>query len=192
MILVSACLLGVNCRYDGKNNYNSELASRIAQGHLLPICPEQLGGLPTPRIPAEIIGGNANDLLDAYPFILEDDDNNIKLNIADNLSLEDLAADNLDPISVRVVNEAGKDLTANFLIGACEVSRLAKRAGVRAAILKARSPSCGCGQIYNGAFSNCMVNGDGITAALLQKQGIKVYTEEEITPEFLDHLLADS
>ncbi len=192
MILVSSCLLGVNCRYDGKNNYNSALAGRIAQGRLLPVCPEQLGGLPTPRIPAEIIGGTASDLLKAYPFILEDDGNNIKLNIADNLNQEALAADNQDSASVRVVNEAGKDLTANFLKGACEVSRLAKRAGARAAILKARSPSCGCGQIYNGTFSNCMVNGDGITAALLQKEGIKVYTEEEITPELLDELMADS
>lgn len=192
MILVSSCLLGVNCRYDGKNNFNSELAGRIAQGHLLPICPEQLGGLPTPRIPAEIIGGTARDLLDAYPFILEDDVDNIKSNIEESLNPEDLAADSQDSISVRVVNEAGKDITANFLKGAREVSRLAKRAGARAAILKARSPSCGCGQIYNGTFSNCKVSGDGITAALLKKQGIKVYTEEQITPELLDQLLADS
>jgi len=192
MILVSSCLLGVNCRHDGKNNYNSELASRIARGRFLPVCPEQLGGLPTPRIPAEITGGTASDILDAYPFILKDDGNNIKSNIADNLTLEALAADNRDSMSVRVVNEAGKDLTANFLKGACEVSRLAQRAGARAAILKARSPSCGCGQIYNGTFSNCMVNGDGITAAFLQRQGIKVYTEEQITPELLDQLLADS
>lgn len=56
-ILVSACLLGVNCRYDGKNNKNSELCLIMNKYNLIPICPEQLGGMTTPRLPSEIIGG---------------------------------------------------------------------------------------------------------------------------------------
>ena len=56
-ILVSACLLGVNCKYSGKNNRNENVL-RLAEKHtLIPVCPEQLGGLPTPRYPSEICGG---------------------------------------------------------------------------------------------------------------------------------------
>jgi len=55
MILVSACLAGVKCRYDGKDNANTKVIDLVKKGIALPICPEQLGGLQTPRIPAEII-----------------------------------------------------------------------------------------------------------------------------------------
>ena len=56
-IMVSACLLGENCKYNGGNNYTPELV-RLLEGHtVIPVCPEVLGGLPTPRIPAEIVNG---------------------------------------------------------------------------------------------------------------------------------------
>ena len=56
-IMVSACLLGENCKYNGGNNRNPELL-RLLSGHtVIPVCPEVLGGLPTPRIPAEIVNG---------------------------------------------------------------------------------------------------------------------------------------
>ena len=56
-IMVSACLLGENCKYNGGNNRNPELL-RLLSGHtLIPVCPEVLGGLPTPRVPAEIVNG---------------------------------------------------------------------------------------------------------------------------------------
>ncbi|MDR1774235.1 MAG: DUF523 domain-containing protein [Clostridioides sp.] len=54
MILVSACLLGVNCKYSGKNNFNIEVNKYLEDKEFVPICPEQLGGLATPRLPAEI------------------------------------------------------------------------------------------------------------------------------------------
>ena len=53
-ILVSSCLLGINCRYNGGHNQNEALMSGMAQFNLIPVCPEQLGGLPTPRLPCEI------------------------------------------------------------------------------------------------------------------------------------------
>ena len=56
-ILVSACLLGIPCRYDGKSVASGSVLSLAASHHLVPVCPEQLGGLPTPRQPAEISGG---------------------------------------------------------------------------------------------------------------------------------------
>ena len=54
VIAVSACLLGYNCKYDGQNNLNTELIASLRGKKVLPICPEVLGGLPTPRIPSEI------------------------------------------------------------------------------------------------------------------------------------------
>lgn len=55
-ILVSACLLGVNCTYNQSNNLNKKIIALSKTSNLIPICPEQLGGLPTPRTPSEIIG----------------------------------------------------------------------------------------------------------------------------------------
>ena len=54
MIFVSACLAGINCKYNGSNNYNETIFNLVKEGKAIPICPEQLGGLPTPRVPAEI------------------------------------------------------------------------------------------------------------------------------------------
>lgn len=54
MILVSACLCGINCKYNGKNNYDEKLFNLVKEGKAIPVCPEQLGGLSTPRIPSEI------------------------------------------------------------------------------------------------------------------------------------------
>lgn len=63
MYLISACLCGVNCKYNGLNNYNEICEKLLASGKVILVCPEQLGGLPTPRIPSEIIG-NSLDILD--------------------------------------------------------------------------------------------------------------------------------
>lgn len=56
-ILVSACLLGENCKYNGGNNYSEKLAEYLKGHEVIPVCPEVLGGLPIPRIPAEICNG---------------------------------------------------------------------------------------------------------------------------------------
>ncbi len=55
-ILVSACLLGENCKYNGKNNFNSLVAELANSFEIIPICPEVFGGLTTPRLPSEING----------------------------------------------------------------------------------------------------------------------------------------
>lgn len=56
MILVSACLVGLHCRYDGKTSVNDELVELVLKGEAIPVCPEMMGGLPVPRIPAERVG----------------------------------------------------------------------------------------------------------------------------------------
>lgn len=74
----------------------------------------------------------------------------------------------------------GRDVTENFLSGSKISLDVAVQKGCKMAVLKANSPSCGCGRIYDGSFSKRLVNGDGITAALFKKNGIKVITEKEI------------
>ena len=136
-ILVSACLLGIRCRYDGDSNFCPQLETLLQHHHLIPVCAEQLGGLPTPRIPAERRGET-------------------------------------------VVTRDGRDVTTQFTAGAQEVLRLAKIYRCEMAILKARSPSCGHGTIYDGTFTGTLAPGNGVAAALLLEKGIAVYGESQI------------
>lgn len=80
----------------------------------------------------------------------------------------------------RVVEFDGNDVTRYFVDGAEEVLKLAKLFNIKEAILKQRSPSCGSGQIYDGTFSKRLTKGDGVTTALLKRNGIKVISEEEL------------
>ena len=108
-VLVSACLLGLACRYDGKGKTYGQLEGLERACALIPACPEQLGGLATPRPPAERRG-------------------------------------------CRVETEAGTDVTAQYERGAAQALFLAEKYGCRLALLKEKSPSCGCGRVYDGTF----------------------------------------
>lgn len=136
-IFVSACLAGVNCKYDGGNNENIKIMELLRNGNVILVCPEQLGGLPTPRVPAE-------------------------------------------RLNEQVVTKDSHDVTAEYNRGANEVLKLAKKLNIKKAILKSRSPSCGKDKIYDGTFSHMLTDRDGVTAELLRKNGIEVYTEEDI------------
>jgi uncharacterized protein YbbK (DUF523 family) len=140
--LVSACLLGIACRFDG-------LATR---GKVITICPEVAGGLPCPRLPAEIEEAFAG--LDGHAV--------------------------LDG-RTRVVRSDGVDVTAQFVKGAQAALALAHRLGIRRAILKANSPSCGTGRIHEGRFNGKLVPGDGVSAALLKRSGIQAITEMDLS-----------
>ncbi len=83
----------------------------------------------------------------------------------------------------RVITKSGKDVTASFIKGAEQVLGLAKLFGIKKVILKQKSPSCGCGKIYDGTFSKTIIKGDGVTSALLKKNGIEVMTEEDFLLE---------
>lgn len=74
----------------------------------------------------------------------------------------------------------GKDVTAEYHLGAQKALELVQKHNIRVAILKARSPSCGSKQIYDGTHSKKLIDGMGITAALLIKHGVKVFDESEI------------
>jgi uncharacterized protein YbbK (DUF523 family) len=147
LVLVSACLAGCACRYDGGANPTSEVARLVAEGRAIQVCPEEDGGLPTPRPPAEIVGGDGHDVLEGR---------------------------------ARVMTKDGTDVTDIYLTGARIALERARAAGVTKAILKARSPSCGKGAIYDGTFTRTRATGDGVTAALLMRNGIEVVTERDI------------
>jgi len=136
-IIVSACLAGIYCRYNGEIQPVEPVVDLVRQGLAIPFCPEAHGGLPTPRPPCEIING-------------------------------------------RVINTKGVDQTEEFQRGAEEGLRLAKLIGCQEAILKANSPTCGSGEIYDGTFSGTRIPGDGFFAAILKKNGITVRTENEL------------
>jgi len=135
-IICSACLLGINCKYNGKNNLNRKVLARAKKEVLIPVCPEQLGGLATPR-----------------PRVCRK--------------------------RRKVVNEFDQDTTVALKKGAAETLKIAKLVGAKAAILKQKSPSCGTGRIY-ADFSGKVIRGNGVTAELLKKKGIKVISEEEL------------
>ena len=136
MILISACLAGINCKYNGGNNMVSEIQKMYQEGKCTAVCPEQLGGLATPRPSAEIQGD-------------------------------------------KVINTEGRDVTREYETGALEALKQALQAGCQEAVLKAYSPSCGCGEIYDGTFTHTKVKGNGIFADLCSKNGIHCITDEE-------------
>lgn len=113
------------------------LLDALPRLRLVPVCPEILGGLPTPRTPSERQGE-------------------------------------------RVVSKTGADVTAAYQKGAEEALRLARLFGCRKALLKERSPSCGRGQIYDGSFSGRLIPGAGVTARLLEQEGIAVFGESQL------------
>ncbi len=136
-LLISACLLGTPCRYDGKSIPFSGLSELLEYFELIPICPEVDGGLPIPRIPSERVGE-------------------------------------------RVINKSGDDVSENYLSGAKTALRKAQENGIRLALLKERSPSCGKGVIYDGSFTGVLTYGNGVTAEMLMNAGITVFGESEI------------
>ncbi|MGL5416896.1 MAG: DUF523 domain-containing protein [Clostridium sp.] len=137
MILVSACLIGVNCKYNGENNLNEDVLKFLKDKEYMIVCPEQLGGLTTPRIPAEI--------------------NNNK-----------------------VINKNFEDVSTLFLRGAEETVKISRLVKAKMCILKDGSPSCGINFIYDGTFTGNKIVGKGITARLLEKEGIELLSEKDI------------
>ncbi len=149
-VLLSACLLGVACTYDGTPNsaWTSGFqavfpAARAAGIHFIPVCPEQLGGLPTPRPPSE-------------------------LQTSSDMILQGKG-------QIRTVD--GTDVTEAFRRGASLTLQIARLFEARIAVMKTRSPSCGVGEIYSGRFDRQLVSGDGLTVALLREAGIKVLSD---------------
>lgn len=77
MIVISACLAGIACRYDGNDNLVTKIQELLEKEETILICPEVLGGLPTPRTPAEIVGGNGDDVLNGTAKVIDQNGNDV-------------------------------------------------------------------------------------------------------------------
>lgn len=135
-IVVSACLLGENCKYNGGNNYSDAIAEFVKGREVIPVCPERLAGLGIPREPIEIVDGVVRR--------------------KDGTSVHDVLRDAVEQILAEL---KGQD--------------------IECVILKSRSPTCGVKQVYDGSFSCKLVDGMGVLAAELQKNGYKVMDSED-------------
>lgn len=145
-ILVSSCLLGLLTRYDGASKRNEKVLDFLRRENLVPIpvCPEQLAGLPTPRPATRFTCGDGAAVLDG---------------------------------TGTVTNVAGAVVNELFLRGAVETMRVARLTGCREALLKERSPSCGVHQVYR---EEQVVSGQGVATALLERNGVRVSSEEDL------------
>jgi uncharacterized protein YbbK (DUF523 family) len=144
--IVSACLAGINCTYNGKNKLRHGIRKLVLEGSAIPVCPEVFGGSPIPREACEISSGDGERVL-------------------------------AKKAKVRTVS--GKDVTPALISGARKTLLLAKRLGIKKAILKSKSPSCGRGVIYDGTFTGILKKGNGVTTELLLKYNIKIYNEKD-------------
>lgn len=136
-ILISACLIGDKCKYNGESNKNPLIDKLLENYELVPFCPEVEGGLKIPRRPSE-------------------------------------------RIKDRVKMDNGKDVTFNYNKGADLAANICLYLGIKIAILKETSPSCGVYEIYDGTFSHKKIKGEGVTTEKLRKMGVKVISENEI------------
>jgi len=144
-VLVSACLLGFRCRYDGEGRPAEGAAAALAGKAVVPVCPEAGAGLGTPRRPVQLSGG-------------------------DGAAVGEGAA--------RAVEvEGGADRTEAFVRGAQLAVEAARRFGAGAAVLKERSPSCGCREVW---CDGRRIRGAGVAAAALRRGGIPVLSEDEL------------
>ena len=140
-VLISACLVGDNVKYDGTNNKSPLVDELLKYFELIPFCPEVEGGLSIPR-------------------------------------------DKSERLNDRVISEKGRDVTRQFSFGAEMAYNICLYLGIKVAILKETSPSCGVHEIYDGRFAHKKIMGRGYTTEYLMSKGIKVISENEIE-EFL-------
>ncbi|MEK4881647.1 MULTISPECIES: DUF523 domain-containing protein [Paenibacillus] len=145
MILVSSCLAGMKVRYNGTDCLDEKIQKLLNENQAIAVCPELLGGFSTPREPAEIVGGDGEDVLAG---------------------------------TAKVVDRSGIDVTELYLKGAYITLEKAQEVSATMVVLKENSPSCGSTMIYNGEFKGKKIAGNGVTAALLRKNGIEVTSEE--------------
>jgi uncharacterized protein YbbK (DUF523 family) len=159
-VCVSACLLGKNCKYNGGNNFTEAVVQFLKDKTVVSVCPEQLGGLPTPRVPSEIVHDSSEQ-------------DSVKSSDAP-LQKNHTAAPG------RVMNKEGELVDGAFRTGAALAAKRAVDEGVTLAVLKANSPSCGVHHVYDGTFTGTIIEGKGVFAELLESYGIKVIDEDDV------------
>jgi len=150
VLIVSACLVGINCKYNGGNNRCEILVEAFKKGNIVPLCPEQLGGLPTPRHPAKISGKDGRDVINGTGKVL---------------TVEGEQKD----VTENFLKGAYETLYIAELL----------RDKLLACVLKEKSPSCGVKKIYKFETDR-LKEGMGVAAALLNEKGFKIISSEDI------------
>lgn len=140
-ILVSACLLGRNCKYNGGNNLNPQVVELLKDHVAVEVCPELMAGLGVPRTPIEIVDGEVKD-------------------------------------------RNGNCVDAALRRSVDMILSQVRREGIRYAILKSRSPTCGVRQVYDGSFTGTLVDGAGVLAQALMDAGCQVFDSEDLPEKF--------
>lgn len=151
-ILISSCLLGEDVRYDGGN-------SSVAYNPSFSFSEKEL----------------------FMDILCENEIYSLCPEVKGGLSTPREAAEITStekPFKVETINN--NDVTINFLLGAKKALELCLEENIKIALLKSKSPSCGNIQIYDGTFSNTLVQGQGLTAKLLSENGIKVFNETQL------------
>jgi uncharacterized protein YbbK (DUF523 family) len=158
-LFVSACLAGVNCTFRGKNNLNDKIKKLVDNRQAIALCPEELGA----------VSLSAPGALSGTP----------------RESVELIGGDGNDLLDGRAqaISSSGRNVTENLIRGAREILKILEAYGIKEAVLKSNSPTCGAGRIYDGTFSGILIAGDGVLAALLKRNGIKVRTETKTRKE---------
>ena len=136
-IIVSACLLGENCKYSGGNNYDPKVENFVQGREVIRVCPEVLAGLGIPRIPIEIRDG-------------------------------------------KVIRRDGVVVDAAIREAVAKILDQIRDEDIECAILKARSPTCGVHQVYDGTFSGKLVDGAGVLAQALLEAGYTIMDNEDL------------
>lgn len=152
-ILISSCLLGEDVRYDGGN-------SSIAMGAKFRFSQKELF--------MDILCDN-----EIYSFCPE-----VSGGLPTPREPAELTSSQ-KPFNVQTAE--GTDVTINFLMGAKNALDLCKDEAITVALLKSKSPSCGNGKIYDGTFSEKLVEGQGLTARLLEENGLTIFNENQLT-----------
>ncbi len=143
--LVSACVLGQPCRYNGENKSHPEVIRFLQGKKHIALCPEMLAGWGSPRPPVEFHGGGAADVAEG---------------------------------KARIKDERGMDRTGSLIQGISKALRQVQALGVREAVLKEKSPSCGVKRVYRDGK---LTRGEGLFTYWLRKKGIRVRSEESFT-----------
>ena len=136
-IIVSACLLGENCKYNGGNNLDPKVEAFCRGREVISVCPEMLAGLGIPRITIEIKDGI-------------------------------------------VTRKDGVVVDTAIRKAVAEIVEQIKEEDIQCAVLKARSPTCGVHQIYDGSFTGTLTDGAGVLAQALMDAGYTVLDNEEL------------
>jgi uncharacterized protein YbbK (DUF523 family) len=144
-VVISACLVGINCKYNNGNNYNEKVVNKLLNKELvLLVCPEIIFGVPRKKIWYQ--NGDGEDVINKRK-------------------------------NAKIINSDGKNVSLKLINSCKKICSIIKKYGIKEAILKERSPSCGVNFVY---INNELTKGYGLLTAMLKKQKVKVVSEEQI------------